>query len=186
MTMSAHIFIHNILSIFNMMITRKERTQDIDNFLSDKLESKRALAVKMIISGYAIELIMTLLDVSESFVRKWYGHYIHDGIDALRLQYKGSKGLLTLQERADVVAFLEAKDYYSFEELHAYLLETYDVQYRSKQSYYDLLHEGKLSWKKTEKTHPDKKKDTVRAKQEAIKKNWRTGARRSNPVNSSS
>ena len=65
--MYVHIFINNILSIIHIMMTRKERTQNINNFLSDKLESKRALAVKMMISGYAMELIMTLLNVSKSF-----------------------------------------------------------------------------------------------------------------------
>ena len=151
--------------------TQKEQTCDIDNFLEKHFESKRALAVKMYIHGYALPLIVNLLDVSEPFIRKWYQQYTKYGIDSLHLQYKGSQGLLSPKERREVIAFLEEKDYYSVEELQAYLLEIYQVQYKSKQSYYDLLHEAKLSWKKTEKVHPDKDDKRVLAKREALKKN---------------
>lgn len=165
-------------------MTRKEHAHDIDDFLSDKLECKRALAVKMVIYGYSNSLITSLLDVSESFIRKWRFQYTQGGIDMLRLQYKGSKGLLTPDERAHVVAFLKTKTYYSVEELQDYLLDTYDVQYCSKQSYYDLLHEAKLSWKKTEKVNPKKDDALVLAKQESIKKNWHPGKTRLNQENS--
>lgn len=153
------------------ILTRKERTQDIDHFLADKLESKRALAIKMYLHDYDLSLITSLLHVSEPFIRKWYQQYTKHGIDSLQLQYKGSQGLLTAEEHQHVIAFLEEKDYYSVEELQTYLFETYRVQYTSKQSYYNLLHEAKLSWKKTEKVHPDKDEALIQAKREALKKN---------------
>jgi putative transposase len=158
--------------------TQKESIQDIDQFLANKLESKRALAVKMYLQGYVIPLIMSLLDVSEPFIRKWVQQYKKYGIDSLQLQYKGSQGFLSPEEHRQVITFLEEKDYYSLEELQAYLLKTYHVQYKSKQSYYDLLHKAKLSWKKTEKVHPDKDETKVAERREAIKKNLSPGKRR--------
>lgn len=160
-------------------MTRKERTQDIDQFLADKLESKRALAVKMFLQGYAFPLMTTLLNVSEPFIRKWVQQYKKYGIASLQLHDKGSQGFLSPDEQKQVIEFLAEKDYYSVEELQAYLLETYQVQYKSKQSYYDLLHEAKLSWKKTEKTHPDKDETQVAERRDAIKKNSSPGETRS-------
>jgi putative transposase len=121
---------------------------------------------------------MSLLDVSEPFIRKWVQQYKKYGIDSLQLQYKGSQGFLSPEEHRQVITFLEEKDYYSLEELQAYLLKTYHVQYKSKQSYYDLLHKAKLSWKKTEKVHPDKDETKVAERREAIKKNLSPGKRR--------
>jgi putative transposase len=165
-------------------LTRKEQTQDIDQFLADKLESKRALAVKMYTQGYVFPLITSLLDVSESFVRKWVQQYKKYGINSLYLQYKGSQGFLSPGERKQVIDFLEEKDFYSVEELQTYLLETYQVQYKSKQSYYNLLHEAKLSWKKTEKVHPDKDETQIAERRDAIKKNSLLDRRTSRQENS--
>ena len=46
--------------------------------------------------------------------------------------------------------------------------------YESKQSYYDLLHEGRMSWKKTEKMNPKREESEVVPRREEIKKTPRT------------
>lgn len=141
---------------------------DLDEFLEECLECKRAIAVKMDLAGYASDQIEELLQVSAPFVRKWRVHYRKYGIDSLYLQYQGRQGLLSPPERAEVIAFLMTKDYYGFDELCEYVDEQYGVTYKSKQSYYDLFHEAHISWKKTEKSHPDHDEDKVGARREAL------------------
>jgi putative transposase len=144
--------------------------KDLDDFLAACRECKRAFAVKLDLQGYSSPFIEELLDVSGSFIRKWRIQYEKYGIGRLYLQYQGSQGYLSPEERAEVVTFLQTKAYYSVEALREYIDEHYAVVYQSKQSYYDLLHEAHIGWKKTEKTHPARDDVKVLAKREAIKK----------------
>ena len=144
---------------------------DLNNFLAECRECKRALAVKLDLQGYTSDFIEELLDVSGSFIRKWRRQYELYGIERLYLQYQGSRGYLSPEERAAVIAFLDTKDHYRLEELRDYLDEQYAVVYKSKQSYYDLLHEAKISWKKTEKSNPNKDEEQVLSRRATLKKN---------------
>lgn len=144
--------------------------KDLDDFLAECCECKRALAVKLDLLDYSSALIEDLLGVSGSFIRKWRKQYEQYGIDRLYLHYQGSQGYLSSKERTEVIAFLKTKDYYSVEALRDYIDEQYAVVYQSKQSYYDLLHEAHISWKKTEKSNPARDEATVLAKREALKK----------------
>lgn len=144
---------------------------DLDNFLAECDECKRALAVKLDLLDYSHTFIENLLGVSNAFIRKWRNQYARDGIQRLYLQYRGSQGYLSREERAEVIAFLNTQEYYSVEALCEYVEEHYDVVFKSKQSYYDLLHEAHIGWKKTEKSNPARDETTVLAKREALKKN---------------
>jgi len=137
---------------------------EIDKFLAECRECKRALAVKLDLMGFASPFIEELLNVSASFIRKWRVRYRKYGVDGLYVQYTGSEGYLSPAERAEIIAFLMTKDYYGFDELCAYVDEHYGVVYKTKQSYYDLFHEAHISWKKTEHTHPDHDADKVLAR----------------------
>ena len=140
--------------------------QDVNDFLAECRECKRALAVKLDLQGYTNSFIADLLEVSTSFIRKWRTRYQRDGIDSVYLQYQGSQGYLTSEEHAEVIAFLKTKDSYRVEAWRDDLEEQYDVVYTSKQSSYNLLHEAHISWKKTEKTHPDKDEEKVLARRD--------------------
>lgn len=143
--------------------------QDLNDLLAECRECKRAIAVKLDVQGYASSFIEDLLDVSASFIRTWRRQYQKHGIECLYLQYQGSQGYLSPTERATLIAFLRTKDYDSIEELCAYVDEQYHVVYQSKQSYYDLLHEAHIGWKKTEKSNPAKDEKKVLARREEIK-----------------
>lgn len=144
--------------------------KDLDNFLAACRECQRAFAVKLDLQGYSSQFIEELLEVSGSFIRKWRTQYDKYGIERLYLQYQGSQGYLSSKERAEVIAFSKTKDYYSVEALREYVDEHYAVVYQSKQSYYDLLHEAHIGWKKTEKVHPARDDGKVLAKRAVIKK----------------
>lgn len=124
----------------------------------DPRELKRALAVQMVLQNYRHRKIQTVLQVSSGFISKWTQAFEQQGVKGLRLQHKGSTGYLDAQERLTVLEWLKQKNYWDLQELQAYLENSYDVVFRSLQSYYELFHSAGISWKKTQKSNP--KKDT--------------------------
>ncbi len=146
-----------------------EAIRELDEFLSDKHESKRARAVKMGLEGYSYPLIQRLLQGSEAFIRQWCVRYTTEGIERLSLHYKGSTGSLSPTQHAEVMAFLSTRETSRVEEVRDYLESHYQVVYKSKQSYYALLHEARLSWKRTQAMNPKHDPDKVAARRRAIR-----------------
>ena len=59
-----------------------------------------------------------------------------------------------------------------------YIEERYGVVYHSKQSYYELLDAGGMSYQRSNKSNPKRDEAQVLTQREEIKKNWqRTGMR---------
>ncbi len=83
---------------------------DIDNFLAECRECKRALAVKLDLLEYSSAFIEDLLKVSASFIRKWRVQYRKHGIERLYLHHQGSQSYLSPTERAEVISFFMTKD----------------------------------------------------------------------------
>jgi putative transposase len=110
------------------------------------LEIKRATSVKMSLRGDLEKDIASLLEVSVQFVRKWKGLYLTKGASSLLLQYKGSEGYLSVEEKLEVVEYIKKYEHIELEQLIKHIWNTYGVEYNSKKSYYDLLHEGGKSW----------------------------------------
>jgi len=48
-----------------------------------------------------------------------------------------------------------------------YLLEQFDVEYASQQSYYDFFHESGLSLRKVQRSNPKKDPEAVAAKKKS-------------------
>lgn len=138
--------------------------------LPANLEVKRALAVKMILFDFKTEDICALLNVSDAFVSKWKIRFENEGSSALKLNYKGSKGFLTDDQRDEIIFYLRMQPHYSVEELRDYIERHYGVVYHSKQSYYDLLKAGRLSWHRTQAANPNRDEAQVLQKREEIKK----------------
>ena len=138
--------------------------------LPANLEMKRALAVKMILFDFKTEDICALLNVSDSFVSKWKIRYENEGASALKLNYKGGKGFLTADQHDEIIFHLRSQPHYSVEELRDYIEYHYGVVYQSKQSYYDLLTAGGLSWHRTQAVNPNRDEAQVLQKREEIKK----------------
>lgn len=125
----------------------------------DPRELKRALAVQMVLQDYTYYAIQDVLRVSLGFISKWKQVYGTEGAKGLRLRHKGSTGYLDEVQRQQVINWLQQKNYWDLEELQQHIEATYDVYFRSKQSYYDLFESAGISWKKTQKRNP--KKDPV-------------------------
>ena len=135
----------------------------------DPREIKRALAVKMFEHGSNRSYISTILSVTESYVSKWNNIYRKTGDEGLLLGYIGSQSYIDEFDRCDILKYIKTKETITTDELAAYIKENFGVTYCSKQSYYDLLHEARMSWKKTEKVNPKRNEAAVLEKREEIK-----------------
>jgi transposase len=154
----------------NLLIKQQEkydkivRLEGLIKSNSDPRELKRALAVKMSIEGYSDRIIAQLLGVSTSFVRDWKRAFKVGGIAGIKLGYQGAIGKLTTEQRAEIIEWLKNKDYWHLEELINHVEDKYDVVYKSKQSYYDLFEQARISWKRTQKVNPKFDEDLVKKK----------------------
>ena len=137
----------------------------------DPREIKRALSVKMSLHGSSRAYISKILGISEAFVTKWNTIYRRAGVPGLLLGYIGSEGYLDESERRDIIKWIKQHKSLTVEQLAGYITREYGVTYSSRQSYYDLLHDADMSWKKTEKENPKKDADKIfKKKTEIIKK----------------
>jgi putative transposase len=142
-------------------------TDDLDVFLAEKRDSrefKRVVAVKMALKGYLYEAICDILNVQPSFVSEWKKIYLEHGVEGLLLKYKGSSSFLSTEERQSVIEWLQEQQEWTVERLKTYIEATYQVVFQSRQSYYDLFVEAKITWKKAQRTNPNKNPEAVAAK----------------------
>lgn len=146
---------------------------DLKTFIKttkDSCELKRALAVKNTLAGRPWFDVAKELEVCESFIGKWRQIYAELGQEGLRLSYKGSSGYLSVKDKIHVLKWLEAQSNWSVESLRNYIQKQYGITYRSRQSYYALLHEAKLSWKKTQKRNPKAVPEKIKETREVLQK----------------
>jgi len=132
------------------------------------LEIKRAIAVRMSILGHSRAEIAEILDVSVQFIDKWKPIYFEQGVDGLRLKYKGSQGYLSKEERWSIIEHIQSKETLTRHELKEYIKNQYGFEYNSPSSYIDLLHEALFSYKKTQKTNPKGNQEHIEAKKKEI------------------
>ncbi|MGB5897262.1 MAG: helix-turn-helix domain-containing protein [Geitlerinemataceae cyanobacterium] len=112
------------------------------NFLKsdrDPREYRRALAIRLALSGHTHRQIKSILGVSSAFVSKWKTIYEQRGIEALKLGYKGHIGYLNNEQKQEVVDWLFAQESWNISKLRLYLFDRYGVVFKSRQSYYALL-----------------------------------------------
>ena len=150
--------------------------QDLDEVINEATgarEVKRAVSVKMSQQGFSAAQICQMLNVSPQYVSKWKGQYEAEGARALRLGHRGSEGYLSEAQRQEIIQWVGAHETVSVEAVRDYVEERYGVVYQSKQSYYELLEAGGLSYHHSEKVNPKRDEAQVLGRREEIKKNWR-------------
>ena len=106
-------------------------------------------------------------NVTSGFISKWKQAFEAGGVDGILLGYQGSTGYLYKEQRQEVINWLQQKDYWLLEELSTHLSQKYDVEFRSRQSYYDLFTQAGLSWKKTQKRNPKHNPEEVAAQKKS-------------------
>ncbi|MGD1699724.1 winged helix-turn-helix domain-containing protein [Dapis sp. BLCC M229] len=75
-------------------------------------------------------------------------------MEGLKLAYKGAKSYLTYQQRDEVFKWLHEQEYWDLSELECYLIDKFDVVFKSPTSYYKLFKEAKISWQKAQPKNP--------------------------------
>ncbi len=115
---------------------------------------RKGLAVKLVYQGYLYEEIQRILGVSLGSITGWKQVYEENGIDGLRLNYKGRKSYLSTEQPEEVLSWLQTKDYWEIGELEYKLAFEYDVVYETKKSYYDLFKAAGISPEVNHKIKP--------------------------------
>ena len=72
--------------------------------------------------------------VSEFFVGDCLHIFKTQGIEGIKLGYKGSPGYLTEEQTAEVVEWLKNKECWNLDDLVTYVEQELGVSYKSKQS----------------------------------------------------
>lgn len=145
---------------------------------TDVRELKRGLSVKLGEGGMATAAIGKLLQVTARYVRKWRGRYEREGVEALRVGYRGSESYLSIEQRRELEDWLGAQETVTLGEVRDEIEARYGIVYQSKQSYYELLEASGLSYHRTEKGNPKRNEAQVLERREEIKKNWHRAGRR--------
>jgi len=134
---------------------QEKQIQELDEWIKKNLDSrelKRALGVKLALQGWAYRAIAEVLNVSTSFISKWKKRYQEIGIEGLKLSYQGAESYLTEQQRQEVINWLKEQEYWNLSELECYLIEQYDVVFKSPTSYYELLKQERVGKKPKKST----------------------------------
>jgi putative transposase len=146
------------------VVVHMEELLDFIQANPDPRELKRALAIQMAMKNYNLSTIGDILGVSLGFVSKWKYIFVEQGIEGLKLKYKGSKSYLDDAQTQAVISWLKQKNYWHLEELKEYIEDNFNASFESNQSYYDLFKQADISWKKTQKKNPRKDSDLVAKK----------------------
>ena len=99
--------------------------------------------------------------------------YEKEGVLGLHLAYQGKTPYLNTNQRLEVVEWVRTYETITIEVLRDYIETQYGVVYNSKQSYYELLSEGGMSYHRTTAANPKYDEAKVMEKREEIKKKWR-------------
>jgi len=144
----------------NFLLSGKVKGEEIaklESFIKSNLDArelKRGLAVKMAIQEYPYKKISQLLGVSSFSISDWKKSFKANGIEGIRLGYKGLKKYLTDEQLSEIIRWLSSSEYWHLDELINYLDSQYGIIYKSKQSYYALFNLANVSWKRSRKVNP--------------------------------
>jgi transposase len=105
-------------------------------------------AVRLRLLGVNYQEIKQRLGVSTSFIAPSQRNYKERGLAGIKLGYKVSKTYLTYEEKAEIIIGLDPRARRNISELERHLIETYEVVFWSRESYYQLLRSSHLTWQK--------------------------------------
>ena len=151
----------------------KEKLAELQEFVSnnrDVREWKRGEAVRLRLLGVNYQAIKQRLGVSTSFIAQSQRKYKERGLAGLKLGYKGSKTYLTDEEKSEIMVWLYPRARRNISELERHLIETYDLVFLSRESYYQILRSSHLTWQKGNRENPRKNPEKVKEINEKIAK----------------
>ena len=140
----------------------EEQIQELKFLINDKKSSKkevmRCQAVLLINESGSTDLINTLVGFNEKYAYKLRQKYLKMGVSVLLDKCKKApKELLTRGQRVEIMRILKTltprdfginEDFWSTSILGKLIKEQYNVEYKSKTSYYLLFKQAKFSFHK--------------------------------------
>jgi transposase len=154
---------------FQLTNEEKEAIEQAERRTRDAYELRRLQAVRLYGSGTPTAEIGQLIGVSDRRIREWTQKYEQHGLDGLKSHWQGENALkLSREQRADLKRRLHvyrpdqviAPDvrisrgqFWTVSDLQIVVQAWYEVAYRTLDSYRTLLHEGGLSYQRTEKVY---------------------------------
>jgi putative transposase len=146
--------------------------EDMIKHSAKPIEVSRAIAVKQDLAGKKRSVIASILDKTEAFISKWRLIYDEYGVNGLMSIHIGGKSKAFLNDAAEKEVLLHIKSHEVFgpKDLMEYLKSRFGVEFKSLQSYYDLLHESGMSWHKSQKTNPRRNEEHVTKRRKELKK----------------
>jgi putative transposase len=128
--------------------------------------------VQMSKKGYSYRQIQDVLQMSLGFISASNQRYAAEGVTGLSVKYWGTQGYLSPEDKAQVLSWLAQKEIWFIEEVMEHLEVEYGVVYRSRQSYYSLMAQAGLSWKKAQPVNPLKDETQVAQKNRKSSTYW--------------
>lgn len=147
-----------------------EDLQHLIRTTRDAREVKRALAVQNTREGRSRATVAKELGYTVAWGDKWRWRYRKYGIEGLKVGYKGSTGYLTPSQRTAVTRWLQGQERWDIQSLAQHIDATYGVRYKTRRSYYMLLDEARMSWKKSQDEDPKADPQKVSETRTTIKK----------------
>ena len=147
-----------------------EDLQHLIQTTRDAREVKRALAVQNMLAGRPRSTVAKELGYSPAWVKKWCWRYRRDGIDGLKVAHKGSTGDLTPHQRIAIIAWIQEQTQWDIQSLARHIDAMYGVRDQSPKSYYALLNQAQMSWKKSQDAQPKADPKKVSEARNRIKK----------------
>jgi putative transposase len=95
--------------------------------------------------------------------------YETEGTAGLILKYQGSIPFLSVQDRQAVIDWLKAQQTWPVEHLQTHIETTYGIVFQSRQSYYQLLADAQITYKRSQRTNPHGDVERVAAKKKKSK-----------------
>ena len=85
------------------------------------------------------------------------------------LKYHGYQGYLTSEQRQSIIEWIKAQKIRNIDDLIAFIRTTYRIEFKSRQSYYDLVTAAGVTWKRAQSQHPDKDLDRIATKKKRLR-----------------
>lgn len=154
---------------FQLSDDEKQRFEQAERQTRDAYELRRLQAVRLYGSGIATSEITRLIQASDRRIREWTHKYQQSGLEGLQSQWQGENALkLSREQRTDLKQRMEqyrpdqviAADvrlsrgaFWTVSDVQIVVNAWYQVEYRTSDSYRNLLHECGLSYQRTEKVY---------------------------------
>jgi len=72
------------------------------------------------------------------------------------------RSFLSVEEREQVIFHIKKHEVFGPTDLRKYLKATFAISFKSMQSYYELLHDAKMSWHKSQKINPRRDEQKIK------------------------